>query len=269
VRGSSRCRSRAVELAAARTLLIRDTRDFRVFEACIKAHKLRGDRRDGRPATQPLDPGRACINPVLKARRKLAFARAAVIAPRRTVAKIRAAAMPPKRPASRKDFADLPSPVSELEQDFRRPVAVLVGDDGNASGPAAGIELEPGRLSLAADAVLQANRERVASMHNRTAAGERQACVFLRTRHQAIYCVCPKQRLPTLVRRRRRHRFRLQAARVPPRDERPLRSRTDKDDLYHIPPYTKWVPNRVSGNWQSGKCSTLEYVSELFAELEN
>jgi hypothetical protein len=58
--------------------------------------------------------------------------------------------------------------VNELEQtpDFRRLVAVLVGDERNARGLAAGIDLDPDRPNIAPDAVLQANREGVATMHN-------------------------------------------------------------------------------------------------------
>jgi hypothetical protein len=72
--------------------------------------------------------------------------------------------------SSRKSFADLPSPVSELEQteDFRRPVVVPVGDDCGARGLAAGIDLDPGRPNIA----------------NRPAAGEKQASPRCRARHQ-------------------------------------------------------------------------------------
>jgi hypothetical protein len=62
--------------------------------------------------------------------------------------------------------------VSTLKQaeNPRRFVAILVGDDGNAGGPAAGVELHSERLNIAPDAVLQAVREPVTVMDNRPAA---------------------------------------------------------------------------------------------------
>jgi hypothetical protein len=98
----------------------------------------------------------------------------------------RTAATPSKRPASRKGFVDLPPAMGEFKQaeNLRGFVCVLVSNDGNAGDPTAGIELDPDRLNLASDPVLQVNRERVAAMHNRTAASEKQASPFLRTRHQ-------------------------------------------------------------------------------------
>jgi hypothetical protein len=123
---------------------------------------------------------------MLKARREPTFRSGAVIEPGCTVAKIRSAATPSKRPASRKGFADLPPAAGEFKQaeNLSRFVSVLVSNDGNAGDPTAGIELDPDRLNLASDPVLQANRERVAAMHNRTAASEKRASPFLRTRHQ-------------------------------------------------------------------------------------
>jgi hypothetical protein len=82
-------------------------------------------------------------------------------------------------------FADLPSTVSKLKpaENLRRLVAILVGDDGNADGPAAGVELHSDRLNIALDAVLQADRERVAAIYNRPAAFEKQAGLLLAARH--------------------------------------------------------------------------------------
>jgi hypothetical protein len=57
-------------------------------------------------------------------------------------------------PARRKSFADLPSPVSEQRQDFRRLVAVLVGDERDARGVAPRINLDSDRPNIAPDAVL-------------------------------------------------------------------------------------------------------------------
>jgi hypothetical protein len=67
--------------------------------------------------------------------------------------------------------------VNALEQtrDFRRLVVVRVGDERDARGPAAGIDLDPDRPDIAPDAILQANREGAATMHNRPAAREKQA----------------------------------------------------------------------------------------------
>jgi hypothetical protein len=108
-----------------------------------------------------------------------------VIEPRCPVAKVCAATATAERAASRKSFADLPSPVSKLKQaeNPRRLVAIRVGDDGNAGGPAAGVELDSDRLNIAPDAVLQADRERVAAMYNRPAAFEKQASPLLGARH--------------------------------------------------------------------------------------
>jgi hypothetical protein len=121
---------------------------------------------DAKAANAAIDTGAA---------HKPALRTGAVIEPRCRVAKIGTAATPPKCPASRNHFADLPSKASELEQtkDFRRLVAVLLGDDRDARGVAAGIDLDPDRLNIAPDAVLQENREGVAAMH--TAAREQQA----------------------------------------------------------------------------------------------
>jgi hypothetical protein len=76
--------------------------------------------------------------------------------------------------------------VNELKQTegFRRLVAVLLGDDRDARGLGAGIDLDPDRLNIAPAAVLQANRERVATMHNRPAAREKQASPLFRARHR-------------------------------------------------------------------------------------
>jgi hypothetical protein len=106
-----------------------------------------------------------------------------VIEPRWAVAKVCAAKA--QRSAGRKSFADRPSSVSKLKQaeTRRRLVAILVGDDGNAGGPAAGVELHSGRLNVAPDAVLQADREPVAAMDNRPAAFEMQASPLLAARH--------------------------------------------------------------------------------------
>jgi hypothetical protein len=80
---------------------------------------------------------------------------------------------------------DLPSRVSKLKQaeNSRRLVAILVGDDGNAGGPAAGVELHADRLNMTPDAVLQADRERVAVIDNRPAASETQTSPLLGARH--------------------------------------------------------------------------------------
>jgi hypothetical protein len=61
-----------------------------------------------------------------------------------------------------------------------RLVAILVGDDGNAGGPAAGVELHSERLNIAPDAVLQADREPAAAMDNRPAAFEKQPLLAAR-----------------------------------------------------------------------------------------
>jgi hypothetical protein len=123
------------------------------------------------------------IDPVLKARRKPAVRLSSVIEPRRAVARVCAATV--ERSASRKSFADLPSPVSKLKQagNLRRLVAILVGDDGNAGGPAAGIEPHSDRLNIAPDAVFQADRERIAAMYDRPAAFEKQVSPLLAARH--------------------------------------------------------------------------------------
>jgi hypothetical protein len=57
-----------------------------------------------------------------------------------------------------------PSLVSKLKQaeNLRRLVAILVGDDGNAGGLAAAVELHSERLNITPDAVLQADGEPVA-----------------------------------------------------------------------------------------------------------
>jgi hypothetical protein len=83
--------------------------------------------------------------------------------------------------AGPKRLTDLPSPVNKLEQteDFRRLVAVLLGDDRDARNLAAGIDLDPDGLNIAPDAVLQANREGVTTMHNHPAAREKQASPLL------------------------------------------------------------------------------------------
>jgi hypothetical protein len=77
---------------------------------------------------------------------------------------------------------------NELKQTggFRRPVAVLLGDGRDARGLAAGIDLDPDRLNIAPAAVLQANRKRVATMHNRPAAREKQASPLFGAGHQRL-----------------------------------------------------------------------------------
>jgi hypothetical protein len=117
---------------------------------------------------------------------KPALRTGAVIEPRCPVAKIRAAATLPKPPASPNSFADPPFPASELEptEDLRRLVADLLGDDRDARGFAAGIDLDADRLNIAPDAVLQANREGVARKHNRPAAREQQASPLFGAPHQ-------------------------------------------------------------------------------------
>jgi hypothetical protein len=76
-------------------------------------------------------------------------------------------------------FADLPSPVRELEQteDFRR-VAVRL---------AAGIELDPDRANIAPDAVR--NPKGVARMRNRPDAGEKQPSPPFAAWHQRSLAV--------------------------------------------------------------------------------
>jgi hypothetical protein len=71
---------------------------------------------------------------------------------------------------SRKGFANLPA-VGEFKQTEHpgRLVPVLVGDDGNAGGLAAGVEFDPDGLNLARDTVLQVDRKRVAAMDDRKA----------------------------------------------------------------------------------------------------
>jgi hypothetical protein len=64
------------------------------------------------------------------------------------------------------------------------PFAVLVSNDGNASGLAAGITLDPDRLKFSPDAVRQADREGIATHNNRPAVFDKQASPFLTTRHQ-------------------------------------------------------------------------------------
>jgi hypothetical protein len=82
-------------------------------------------------------------------------------------------------------FADLPFPVEKLKQaeNLRRLVAILVGDDGSAGGPAAGVELHSDKLNIARDLVLQADRQRVAAMYNRPAAFDQQASPLLGAGH--------------------------------------------------------------------------------------
>jgi hypothetical protein len=75
--------------------------------------------------------------------------------------------------------------VGEFKQaeNLNRLVPVLVSDDDNASGLAAGVDFDPDTLNLAPDPVLQANRERVTAMHNRMAAREKRVSPLLRARH--------------------------------------------------------------------------------------
>jgi hypothetical protein len=86
--------------------------------------------------------------------------------------------------SSRKGVADLPSPVSELEQteDFRRLVAVLVGDDSDARGIAAGIDVDPDRPNIA----------------NRRAAGEKQASPRCCARHQRFLAFVRLSKMKTV-----------------------------------------------------------------------
>jgi hypothetical protein len=81
-------------------------------------------------------------------------------------------------------FADLPCAVSKLKpaETLRRLVAILVGDDGNAGGPAAGVERHSDS-NIAPEAVLQADRERVAAIHSRPAAFEKQPGLLLAAPH--------------------------------------------------------------------------------------
>jgi hypothetical protein len=71
--------------------------------------------------------------------------------------------------------------VSKLKQAENLFVAILVGDDGNAGGPAARVELHSD-LTIAPDAVLQADRERIAAIDNRPVAFEKQT-TLLGARH--------------------------------------------------------------------------------------
>jgi hypothetical protein len=69
-------------------------------------------------------------------------------------------------------------------------VAVFVGDGGNAGGPAAAIDLDQGP-NLAADPVVEANRERVMAIDDRTAA--RVTGETLSSEHGVVSCVCPNK----------------------------------------------------------------------------
>jgi hypothetical protein len=94
---------------------------------------------------------------VLKAwRQPASTVSAAVVEPWRPVSQIGVAATPPECPASRKGFANLPPAVGEFKQTEHpgRPVLILVGDDGNPGGLAAGVDLDADRLQFAPDAVL-------------------------------------------------------------------------------------------------------------------
>ena len=75
--------------------------------------------------------------------------------------------------------------MSKLKQteNLRWLVAILIGDDGNAGGRAAGVELYSHRLNITLGAVPQAERERIAAMHDRTAAFEKQASPLFGTWH--------------------------------------------------------------------------------------
>jgi hypothetical protein len=89
------------------------------------------------------------------------------------------------RPASRKSFADLSPAAGEFKESqyLCGPVPVRVSNDSNAGGLAAGIKLDPDRLKVCPDPVLQADREGTATHNNRPAAFEK-ASPFLTTRHQ-------------------------------------------------------------------------------------
>jgi hypothetical protein len=63
-------------------------------------------------------------------------------------------------------------------------VAAFLAANGNAGDLAAGVELDADRLRLAADPVLQADREGVALVDDRPAAVEQQMRAVQRARHQ-------------------------------------------------------------------------------------
>jgi hypothetical protein len=68
--------------------------------------------------------------------------------------------------------------VSKLKQAENLFVAILAGDDGNAGGPAARVKLHSDRLTIAPDAVLRADRERIAAIDNRPVAFEKPTTLF-------------------------------------------------------------------------------------------
>jgi hypothetical protein len=86
----------------------------------------------------------------------------------------------------RQRLADLPSPLGELGEHPNRGalVAAVLADEGNAGGLAAGVDLDADRLRLAADLVLEADRERTALVHDRPATTKQPMCAVQRTRHQ-------------------------------------------------------------------------------------
>jgi hypothetical protein len=79
--------------------------------------------------------------------------------------------------------------MGKLAQHFDRyrMVCALVGDNGNTGDFAAGVELDPDRLNIAANAILETDRKRVATNNNRPAAFEKQACPPLAARHQRLF----------------------------------------------------------------------------------
>jgi hypothetical protein len=73
-------------------------------------------------------------------------------------------------------------------QDVLPVVAVVVGltHQGHTRRLSARVELEPHRLHVAADAIFQADRERVPPMDNCSPPLQQQASTFLGARHQRL-----------------------------------------------------------------------------------
>jgi hypothetical protein len=85
-------------------------------------------------------------------------------------------------------LADLTAAAGEINQgqDRRCPVGAFVPDNSNPGDLAAGVELDPDRMCLAPNPVLEADGERIALVDDRAAAFKQQPRAFWRARHQSL-----------------------------------------------------------------------------------
>lgn len=172
-------------VAFERPLLVFDPGDLRGLQRLhVEPDQLLGQIRHRREPVQPRHASGGGVDPMLQRRGEPALGLAAIVEPGLAVAQVGAAPAAPEGGPLAQAFADFRAAMIDLCQVQDGVGLRILADDGDAGRLRARIDPDLDGLGLAANAVAQADGERVHAVDHRPATRKHLPCALLRARHQ-------------------------------------------------------------------------------------